>query len=162
MVGSGKRLWLWGAIAAIAPTACASRPLPFAPQADAGGAIDSAGAPDAGSFLAVAPCPVEADYTTGTGTVAFGFLGMPAGFSYDPKCLAIDAGGSVTFSGSFVAHPLYPSARRGTRANNPIRGVSSGDSTVVVFPNPGFFAYFCGAHGAADDGSAMAGVIWAR
>jgi plastocyanin len=123
---------------------------------------DSAGAPEAGSFLAVAPCPFEADYATGTGTVTFGFLGTPAGFSYDPKCLLIDAGGSVNFSGSFVAHPLYPSARRGTRANNPISGVSSGDSTVVVFPNPGFFAYFCGAHGAADDGTAMAGVIWAR
>ena len=160
MVGSEKCLWLQAAIAAVATAACASRPL--APQADAGGATDAAGPPEAGSFLAVAPCPIEADYATGTGTVAFGFLGMPAGFSYEPKCLAIDAGGSVTFSGSFVAHPLYPSARRGTRANSPIRGVSSGDSTVVVFPSPGFFAYFCGAHGAADDGSAMAGVIWAR
>jgi plastocyanin len=161
VVGSAKRLWLRAAIAGVAMTACASRPLTFAPATDAG-VIDSARTPDAGSFLAVAPCPVEADYTTGTGTVAFGFLGMPAGFSYDPKCLAIDAGSSVTFSGSFVAHPLYPSAQRGTRANNPIRGVSSGDSAVVEFPNPGFFAYFCGAHGAADDGSAMAGVIWAR
>ena len=162
MVGGRKCLWLGAAIAAVATTACATRPLPFAPQADAGEATDSAGVPEAGSFLAVAPCPVEADYASGTDTVAFGFLGMPAGFSYDPKCLAIQAGDAVTFSGSFVAHPLYPSARRGTRANNPIRGVSSGDNAVVVFPSPGFFAYFCGAHGAADDGSAMAGVIWAR
>jgi plastocyanin len=68
----------------------------------------------------------------------------------------------VTFSGNIAAHPLYPSARRGTIANNPISGVASGDSTVVQFPNRGFFAYYCGAHGAADDGTAMEGVVWVQ
>ena len=113
-------------------------------------------------FMAVAPCPAEADYAAGTDTVTFGFLGTPPAFSYQPKCLAIDAGRSVTFSGSFTAHPLYPSARRGTIANNPIGGVSSGDTKVVLFPGRGFFAYYCGVHGAADDGSTMAGIVWAR
>jgi len=32
----------------------------------------------------------------------------------------------------------------------------------VPFPDPGFFAYYCGVHGGADDGSTMAGVIWVR
>ena len=68
----------------------------------------------------------------------------------------------MTFSGSFVAHPLYPSARRGMQAGNPIGGVSTGESTAIAFPSRGFFAYYCGVHGAADDGAAMAGVIWVR
>jgi plastocyanin len=148
--------------AAVGATACASRPLPFGAEAEAGRRADAMEAPDGAAFVAVPPCPVEADYATGRDTVAFGFLGAPPAFSYHPKCLAIAAGGTVTFSGSFVAHPLYTSARRGTTAENPIRGVSSGESTVVQFPGRGFFAYYCGAHGAADDGSAMAGVIWAR
>jgi len=117
---------------------------------------------DATAFQAIAPCPVEADYATNTNTVAFGFLGTPAGFIYDPKCLAIEAGETVTFSGSFAAHPLYPSTRRGALTGNPIRGTSTGDRTDVPFPDPGFFAYYCGVHGGADDGSTMAGVIWVR
>src|SRR5262245_10280651 len=93
---------------------------------------------DATAFQAIAPCPVEADYAIDTNTVAFGFLGAPAGFIYDPKCLAIDAGETVTFSGSFAAHPLYPSTRRGARIGNPIGGTSAGDSKDVRFPDPGF------------------------
>jgi plastocyanin len=157
VTSDARRRWLPAAFAAAA--ACASRPLPFVPEADAAGTAD---APGAAAFQAVAPCSAEADYATGTETVTFGFFGTPAGFSYDPKCLAIDAGRSVTFSGTFSAHPLYPSARRGTLANNPIGGVSSGDSKVVPFPRRGFYAYYCGAHGAADDGSAMEGVVWVR
>jgi plastocyanin len=155
---TATRAFAW----AIAASACARPPLPAAPEAEAAAPLDTG----AGGFLAVAPCQLEADYSVGmpagTSTVYFGFLGAPAAFSYDPKCLAVDAGANVTFSGSFIAHPLYPSARRGTVANNPIRGVSSGDSTVVLFPSPGFFAYYCGAHGAADDGTAMEGVVWVR
>ena len=158
-------------LAVVAATACARRPLPVAPEADAGGrpdardardALDARDATDAAAFQAVAPCPTAADYATGTNTVVFGFLGTPPGFSYDPKCLAIDAGASVTFSGNFAAHSLYPSARRGTTANNPIGGVASGDSKVVQFPTRGFFAYYCGIHGGADDGTTMAGVIWVK
>jgi plastocyanin len=153
--------WIKAAIAwAVAATACASRPLPAAPpETDAGGSLDGAGTV---LFQSVAPCPSEADYATGTTTVTFGFLGTPAAFSYDPKCVAIDAGGSVTFSGMFTAHPLYPSVRRGTLESNPIGGVSSGDTKVIQFPGRGFFAYYCGAHGAADDGSTMDGVVWIR
>jgi plastocyanin len=153
--------WIKAAFAAaVAATACASRPLPaVAPETDAGGPLDDAGTV---LFQPVAPCPGEADYATATTTVTFGFLGTPPAFSYHPKCLAIDAGGSVTFSGMFSAHPLYPSTRRGTIGNNPIGGASSGDTKVVQFPGRGFFAYYCGAHGAADDGSTMEGVVWVR
>jgi len=133
---------------------CARPPLPAESIADA--------APEAPAFLAVRPCPDEASYATDTGVVTFGFLGTPPGFSYDPKCLAIDAGQTVTFSGSFSAHPLYPSAKRGTLDGNPIGGTSSGDRKDIRFPSPGFFAYYCGVHGGSDDGSTMAGVIWVR
>ena len=47
-------------------------------------------------------------------------------------------------------------------AGNPIGGNSAGESKVIRFERPGFFAYYCGIHGAADDGSTMAGIIWAR
>jgi len=133
---------------------CARPPLPAESIADA--------APEAPAFLAVRPCPDEASYATDTGVVTFGFLGTPPGFSYDPRCLAIDAGQAVTFSGSFSAHPLYPSAKRGTLDGNPIGGTSSGDRKDIRFPSPGFFAYYCGVHGGSDDGSTMAGVIWVR
>jgi len=141
--------------------ACARRPLPAGGDDGAAAEIDAT--TDAGgAFVAVAPCPTAAGYATGGNTVVFGFLGSAAGFVYDPACLAVDAGAIVTFSGSFVAHPLYPSVRRGTQAGNPIGGVSTGESTAIAFPSRGFFAYYCGVHGAADDGSAMAGVIWVR
>ena len=114
---------------------------------------------DAG-FLAVSPCNQPSDYMGGTTTISFGFFGPPSGFAYDPKCLKIDAGITVTFSGDFRAHPLYPSKTRGALDANPIPGIAAGSSGEVVFPSPGFFAYYCGIHGAIDDGLAMAGTIW--
>ena len=147
--------WLVAVVAStVGGAACAGRPLPAAPEAEAPA--------DASSFLAVVPCPTELDYVTGTHTVTFGFLGSPPGVVYDPKCLATGAGEIVTFTGSFVAHPLYPSATRGTVADNPIDGVSAGDSKAITFPSRGFFAYYCGVHGASDDRAAMAGVVWVR
>ena len=148
----------WAVVSlAAAIASCGRPPLPAAPAADA-----HAGPP---MWQAVAPCPDEAAYATDTRTVTFGFLsapGMPAGFSYDPKCLAIHAGDAVTFSGSFAAHPLYPSARRGTLADNPISGTSTSERRDFVFSRAGFFAYYCGVHGGADDGATMAGVVWVR
>jgi plastocyanin len=134
--------------------ACAQRPLP--------GTVDDDRDAGRGPFASVAPCPTEADYVTGANTVAFGFLGSPPGFVYEPKCLTVAAGATVAFTGSFVAHPLYPSARRGTQTGNPIGGVSTGENKAFVFPNRGLFAYYCGVHGAGDDGAAMAGVVWVR
>jgi plastocyanin len=45
---------------------------------------------------------------------------------------------------------------------NPLGGTSTGDRKEILFPSPGFFAYYCGVHGGSDDGSTMAGVVWAR
>ena len=159
MASAARAILAAMALATGAGGGCAGRPLPEAP--DPVGPADAA-IVDPSRFDAIWPCPAEADYATDTDTVRFGFFGAPAGFAYDPKCLAVDVGETVTFSGSFAAHPLYPSTSRGTVAGNPIGGSSVGESKVIRFERPGFFAYYCGIHGAADDGSTMAGIIWVR
>src|SRR6185503_17203062 len=80
-----------------AGSGCSERPLPEVP--DPVGPADAA-IIDPSSFEAIWPCPAEVDYATGTDKVTFGFLGSPPGFVYEPKCLAIDAGRTVTFSGN--------------------------------------------------------------
>lgn len=132
--------------------ACSSRPLPF-------GGND--GTP-ASAFTPVVPCLTETDYVTGVTVVRFGFLGSPRGFVYDPACLEVGAGTIVTFTGDFSHHPLYRSRERGTVDGNPIAAPSTGQTADVTFPNPGYYAYYCGVHGALDDGQAMAGVVWVR
>lgn len=122
---------------------------------------DSRSDANAGGFIVVPPCNADSDYVTGTTTISFGFLGA-RGAVYDPRCLAIEAGSTVTFSGDFDLHPLYPSRSRGALAGNPIGGRGSDSTRDVLFPQPGYFAYYCGIHGAFDDGSTMAGVVWAR
>jgi plastocyanin len=110
-----------------------------------------------GAFTAFAPCNAATDYVAGT-TINFGGT---VGFNYDPQCLKVAAGATVTFSGDFVTHPLVPSATRGDPANNPIVNMSNGTTASFVFPMPGFYAYLCNFHG-SDDGQFMAGVIWVQ
>ena len=100
--------------------ACTARPLPpheTGGETGTGGiTMDGAGHDrssetssanrDASGFMAVSPCLSEAEYVGDTATITFGFNGAAQGFSYDPKCLRIQAGQTVTFSGSFAAHPL--------------------------------------------------------
>ncbi len=121
----------------------------------AGGSTGAAGSP-ALPFMAVNPCPTEGDYTTGTTTIEFGVNGI----TYEPKCLKVPHGTTVTFSGDFPGHPLRKSTMRGDTANNPIVNTSTGDSTTVSFPTPGFYAYYCVFHGVDSSGSNMAGVVW--
>lgn len=131
---------------------------------DAGGTdgvADTGGTGDAGRpFTSVPPCPIPSSY----------FPGMSITFrmdsaSYMPRCLKVQRGGTVTFmtiGGTFQDHPLRPSAKRGDRVNNPIMAVNTGTSATFTFPNPGYFAFFCGLHGFSDTGSGtmMDGVIW--
>ena len=110
-----------------------------------------------GAFTAFAPCNAATDYVAGT-TINFG---GSVGFNYDPQCLKVAAGATVTFSGDFLTHPLVPSATRGDPANNPIVNMSDGTTASFVFPMPGFYAYLCNFHG-SDDGAFMSGVIWVQ
>lgn len=84
--------------------------------------------------------------------VAFGGTMGSGSTAYDPPCLTIAAGQSVTFAGNFTFHPLRPGESRGLAlgsANNPIPPTSSGDATVdVSFPTAGTYPYFCQVHAA--------------
>jgi plastocyanin len=129
-----------------------------------GGAGGSGGTGGGTAFMAVAPCNAATDYVTTPTTIDFGLIN--AGFNYAPKCLKIATGTQVTFmsmsaTSDFVVHPLEPSANRGTRPGNPITPTATGTSASFTFPAKGFWAYYCTIHGSADDGTYMAGVIWA-
>jgi plastocyanin len=121
----------------------------------------AAGAGGGGVFTAVAPCATEASYTAGTAASSVTF-GAAGDFSYTPKCLKVPAGAQVTFMGDFSAHPLEPSALRGTLTDNPIEATSSGNSASFTFPIPGYYAYFCAFHGPSDGATGMVGVIWVQ
>jgi plastocyanin len=109
--------------------------------------------------MAVAPCSTEGSYTQGPTTITFG---AATDISYMPKCLKVGTGATVTFSGDFSAHPLSPSALRGTTTGNPITNVSAGTTTTFTFPTAGYYAYFCTVHGASDGAAGMVGVIWVQ
>jgi plastocyanin len=132
-------------------------------SAGAGGAAggNAAGAGGDSGFTAVAPCDSAASYAAGTSaaTITFGAAGD---ISYMPRCLKVPAGAQVTFMGDFSAHPLEPSALRGTLTGNPITATSTGNSKAFAFPVPGFFAYFCAFHGPSDGATGMVGVIWVQ
>ena len=129
-----------------------------------GGGTGGAGGTSAGgtgggnpSFMAVAPCNAEGDYTTGT-TVMFPM--SASNFSYSPKCLKVPAGTTVMFSGDFTAHPLEPSTHRGTLTGSPITSTASGTAKSFTFSTPGYYAYFCTVHGPSDGAAGMVGVVW--
>jgi len=122
-----------------------------------GGGGTGGGAP----FTAVAPCTSEGSYATSGTTIQFGVNGA---LTYDPACLKVPPGTTVTFSGDFATHPLTPSARRGTLTGNPITastGLPGATSEPFTFPTPGFYAYYCAEH-SDDSGALMDGVIWVQ
>jgi plastocyanin len=92
--------------------------------------------------------------------IDFGGVGTSGVFDYQPRCLRIPRGQTVTFAGDFSVHPLSPGTSpeqldAGT-AGNPIPRFSTGTAPLAVkFPAAGEFPYFCEMHYAAG----MAGVI---
>jgi plastocyanin len=80
-------------------------------------------------------------------------FGGNLGNVYAPNCMGIAVGQTVTFSGSFNAHPLMPglapSQQGGPDAgspNSPIQATSTGASANFVFANPGVYPYYCSLH----------------
>jgi plastocyanin len=115
-----------------------------------------------GNFMAVLPCGTSSSYSSSGNTVNFGLITVngTAMLTYDPKCLKVSPGSTVSFTGDFLSHPLTPSVR-GTQGS-PITSTSAGTAKSFTFPNPGFFAYYCAVHDPSDTGMFMSGVIWVQ
>jgi plastocyanin len=72
-------------------------------------------------------------------------------FFYDPPCLRVSAGTTVTFSGSFSAHPLIGGYVNNNMANPAAQGpflpmVNSGTSASFGLDAVGTFPYYCVFH----------------
>jgi plastocyanin len=121
-----------------------------------GGTGGSGGDPN---FMSLIPCLTEASYTTTGTTIAFG--GTTPGFHYDPACLRVSAGTTVTFNGDFAVDPLSTSTMRGTTLGSPITATDTGTTKSFTLPNAGFYAYYSASHG-SDIAAYMNGVIWVK
>ena len=77
-----------------------------------------------------------------------------AGDVYDPPCVRVAAGTTVTI-GASGSHPLARS-NRGSAAN-PIPVVATSPA-MVQFAAPGFYPFYCDNHG-SNSGAGMAGVV---
>ncbi len=73
---------------------------------------------------------------------------------YDPACIRIKAGSSVTFMGDFGVHPLQGGTVSGSPkpdAASPIKltmgSADGGMSAAFTFPAAGNFGYYCTVHG---------------
>jgi plastocyanin len=82
---------------------------------------------------------------------------------YDPPCVRIKAGSSVTFQGNFMGHPLQGGTASGLTltpdAASPIKltmGTDGGMSASFTFPAAGNFGYYCTLHG----GVGMKGAVF--
>ena len=92
-------------------------------------------------------------------SVNFGGQNGSPSFRYAPQCITIAAGQSVTFNGSFAAHPLSPgtnpAALTAGSPGNPIQRTGGGTQAMFTFPTAGTYPYFCEMHYAAG----MVGVV---
>lgn len=106
------------------------------------------------AFMAVPPCSSEADYLTTTTVTSTATL------RFSPPCVKVPRGTAVRFTMDFSLHPLRPSGMRGDVANNPIQATNFGTEASFTFNQTGFFGFYCAIHGASDNGTIMAGVVW--
>ncbi len=80
-----------------------------------------------------------------------------AGTSYTPKCLKVKVGARVTIQAT--AHHPFSAMPDLDGVANPLASSPHAVAPVTqVFRQPGFYGYFCEAHGDAE-GDGMAGVI---
>lgn len=90
--------------------------------------------------------------------VQYGFINGQ--FRYDPSCIHVNAGGSITFTGSgFGSHPLRGGAYTGVGSqqdpSSPVPPTGSGSSLTVQLDRQGLFGFFCNFHA----GSGMVGAV---
>lgn len=84
-----------------------------------------------------------ADFVAAT-TIAF------PGVAYDPPCVKVSAGDTVTWNGDFSFHPLRGGeVVDGTATpdtGSPIVAVDTGMTADVTFPTAGTFPFYCNVH----------------
>jgi plastocyanin len=84
-----------------------------------------------------------------------------SGTTYTPNCVKVAKGGTVTWKGDFVSHPLQGGASEGTGtpgtpdSSSPIGSVTMGMEKAITFPASGTFGFYCTVHG----GVGMRGAI---
>ena len=84
-----------------------------------------------------------------------------AEFQYVPRCILINAGQTITFTGAFASHPLVGGqaigAFKSPDPSSPIQYTSSGTSKPVLFGSAGTFPFYCDMHGLS---YAMTGAVF--
>jgi plastocyanin len=149
-----------------AASACSSSDTPDSADAGADAASDAGSGADSGGGgtdsggggadsgggggtcqLSYAGCVAQTMVDVGATdtTVKFGVNGL----TYEPKCLRIKAGQTVTFEGSFANHNLKPAACNPASAGSgdAIPVVKTGMTATAKFTKPGIYAYYCEFHG---------------
>jgi plastocyanin len=111
----------------------------------------SADSTPAGCAISYAGCSSYQDATSNNPTITFG----TGGNIYDPKCVKVKVGQSVTFSGTFAVHPL---AQASCAPAQTITSTSSGTTATFTFNTPGVYGFYCTVHG-TPQGTGMAGSI---
>ena len=89
--------------------------------------------------------PATAEDHTADATVTIKFGGNE-GLKYNPPCITIKTGTSVTFEGTFGGHPLAGGNAGQPDATSPITSTTSGTTATFTFPTAGSFPYYCTAH----------------
>ena len=106
-------------------------------------------------FVEYANCAIE-DYVDIESTeITIGFQGS----SYDPACIRVKIGTSVTLPAS-TRHPMQAAVDFNS-VLNPFRNLSDHvENQTRILNDLGFFGYYCTRHGNLSDGSGMGGMIW--
>jgi plastocyanin len=108
-------------------------------QTDAGAKSDTGANP---AFAQCSDAELDADDHTAAGAdVSFPASAAPA--QYTPHCVRIKAGQTVTFTGSFPAHPL---ANDGETVTPIPAHATTGSEVKVSFPAAGTFGFHCDFH----------------
>jgi plastocyanin len=115
---------------------------------DGGGASGSGGSGSGGSG---AGAPVEDNGCGEDGYMAATEIAF-SGVTYTPRCAKIAAGGTVTWSGDFVAHPLQGGVVEGSMMtpddSSPIQDAPAGAMEhTVTFAAAGTYPFYCTIHG---------------
>jgi plastocyanin len=120
---------------------------------DAGGSDSGHAGHDSGPVPDAGPPPIRctdeelaANDLTDGGLLEVRFLKAANPRQYENRCATVKVGATVTFTGSFLQHPLEAA---GGDSPNPIPYVAKDqpdDKIVVTMPNAGTFGYQCVFH----------------